>query len=66
MKPFGSITNRTFWNDWFGKIKNIPSAKLRNEISKKENPNQKTEVQLPIIKSRTTLKNNWKKDEGLC
>lgn len=62
MKPFGSITNRTFWNDWFGKIKNIPSSKLRNDISKKENPNQRTEVQLPIIKSRTTLKNQWKKE----
>jgi hypothetical protein len=66
MKPFGSITNRTFWNDWFGKIKNIPSTKVRNSEKKKYGENVKTEVQLPIIKSRTTLKNNWKKDEGLC
>lgn len=66
MKPFGSITNRTFWNDWFGKIKNIPSPKVRNSEKKKYGENVKTEVQLPIIKSRTTLKNNWKKDEGLC
>ena len=61
MKAYGRITNRTFYNDWYGKVKNIPSAKLRNELLKKTDENDNVEVQLPVIKSRTTLKNLWRK-----
>ncbi len=62
MKPYGSITNKTFWNDWWGKIKNIPSSKVRNNEKRNGDENQFTEVQLPTIKSRSTLKNIWKKE----
>lgn len=64
MKPYGSTTNRTFWNDWFGKIKNIPFARLRNSEKKKYHPNHRTEVQLPPIKTRSRLKQLWKRTEG--
>ena len=61
MKPYGQITNRTFYNDRYGIVKNIPSTRLRNKMLKSGwKPENYVEVQLPIIKSRTTLKNEWK------
>lgn len=62
MKPYGNITKRRFWGDsWYGKAKNIPSAKLRNKTLKLMNRNDSIETLLPTIKSRSTLKRLWRK-----
>lgn len=63
MKPYGQITNRTFYNDRWGKVKTIPSSRVRNQMLKSGfNSSDMVEVQLPIIKSRTTLKRQWKNE----
>lgn len=62
MKPYGQTTNRTSYNDC---VKTIPSSRVRNQLLKSGfNSSDMVEVQLPIIKSRTTLKQQWK-DESI-
>lgn len=57
MTPYGKILNGKSYNLWGGYVKNIPSAKVRNNLLKKgSSPDEFVEVHLPIIKSRSSEK----------
>lgn len=62
MRPYLNLKRTFIGNDWFGKIKNFPYQKIRNKLLRKyPNNNAMTEICLPTITSRTTIKNQVKK-----
>ena len=57
MRIYTQTTSRTFYgNEWFGKVKNIPSSKIRNKMLRLYDKNDVVLVLLPTVKSRTTIK----------
>jgi hypothetical protein len=61
MKNYLRLTNKTFYNEFFGMVKNIPCQKSRNFYLKKHKPTDKIICDIPVIKTRTTIKNLIKK-----